>query len=143
MSEAREDLVNPRVPAEHHVAAMAARPLPPLDAAHNLARWLVRNDHDAEDVVQEAFMRAFRYGPGAGVQDVRPWLLAIVRNTSRACLRKRGGDERLRPIEGDVQSVDPPPDPEQQALQRADARAVGAALADLPPAFREALLLRE
>ena len=62
--------------------------LPHLDAAYNLARWLTRNDHDAEDVVQEAFARAFRYLDSLKDTDARAWLLAIVRNTGYTWLEK-------------------------------------------------------
>ena len=62
--------------------------MPHLDAAYNLARWLTRNDHDAEDVVQEAFMRALRYFDTMKGPDARPWLLGIVRNTCYTWLEK-------------------------------------------------------
>src|SRR5437763_86247 len=62
--------------------------LPHLDAAFNLARWLTRNDHDAEDVVQEAFLRAFRYFDTLQDANGRAWLLAIVRNTGYTWLEK-------------------------------------------------------
>jgi RNA polymerase sigma-70 factor, ECF subfamily len=55
--------------------------LPHLDAAYNLARWLTHNDHDAEDVVQEALLRAYQFIDGFHGSDGRPWLLRIVRNT--------------------------------------------------------------
>ena len=67
--------------------------LPHLDAAYNLARWLTRNDHDAEDVVQEAFLRAFRFHDGMHGNDARPWLLAIVRNTGYSWLEKNRPSE--------------------------------------------------
>src|SRR6267378_2293683 len=67
--------------------------LPHLDAAYNLARWLTRNDHDAEDVVQEAYLRAIRYFEGMKEVDARPWLLTIVRNTCYTWLEKN------RPVE--------------------------------------------
>src|SRR4051812_25385575 len=67
--------------------------LPHLDAAYNLARWLTRNEHDAQDVVQEAFLRAFRAFDGFRGEHGRPWMLAIVRNASYDWLRQhRGGD---------------------------------------------------
>src|SRR3984893_14884773 len=62
--------------------------LPHLDAAYNLARWLVRNTHDAEDIVQEAFLRAFKFYGGYQGGDARAWLLKIVRNTSYSFLGK-------------------------------------------------------
>src|SRR5271155_5095244 len=63
--------------------------LPPLDAAYNLARWLVRNPHDAEDIVQEAYLRAFKFFGGYQGGNARAWLLKIVRNTSYSFLEKR------------------------------------------------------
>ena len=62
--------------------------MPHLDAAYNLARWLVRNSHDAEDIVQEAYLRAFRFFGGFQGGDARPWLLKIVRNASYSFLEK-------------------------------------------------------
>ena len=67
---------------------LAALLLPHLDCAYNLARWLIRNSDDAEDVVQEAYVRAFRYASGFHGGDARAWLLAIVRNTCYEWLRK-------------------------------------------------------
>ena len=63
--------------------------MPHLDAAYNLARWLVRNTHDAEDVVQEACLRAYKFFGGFQGGDARPWLLKIVRNTSYSFLEKK------------------------------------------------------
>src|SRR5579862_6648851 len=62
--------------------------LPHLDAAYNLARWLVRNTHDAEDIVQEAYLRAFKFFGGYQGGDARSWILKIVRNTSYSFLEK-------------------------------------------------------
>ena len=62
--------------------------MPHLDAAYNLARWLVRNPHDAEDIVQEAYLRAFKFFGGFQGGDARAWLLKIVRNTSYSFLEK-------------------------------------------------------
>lgn len=122
--------------------------LPHLDAAYNLARWLCGNAGDADDVVQEAFLRAFRLFGGFRGDQARPWLLAIVRNTWFTTWQKRraaaetGYDESL---------IDPelpdwhgaPGDPEQWLLREEDVRLVHAALERLPVAFREVLVLRE
>ncbi|SDC50089.1 RNA polymerase sigma-70 factor, ECF subfamily [Cupriavidus sp. YR651] len=123
--------------------------LPHLDAAYNLARWLCGNTGDADDVVQEAFLRAFRlFGSFRGDQP-RPWLLAIVRNTWFTTWRKRktaaetGYDEAA---ETDTALPDwhgSPTDPEQWLLREEDVRLVHAALEQLPVAFREVLILRE
>lgn len=114
-----------------------------LDAAHNLARWLARNDQDAEDVVQEAMLRAFRFFGGFRGGDGKVWLLAIVRNvfyTQCAQVPARGVlDEFDETVHGGVEDDDP-----QAALLRAvDAQTLRDALERLPLAFREVLVLRE
>jgi RNA polymerase sigma factor (sigma-70 family) len=77
---------------ESKIGSFEQTVLPHLDAAYNLARWLTRNDHDAEDVVQEAYLRAFEFFAGFYGTDGRGWLLTIVRNTCYTWLRKnRGG----------------------------------------------------
>jgi RNA polymerase sigma factor (sigma-70 family) len=113
--------------------------LPHLDAAYNLARWLAGNDHDAEDIVQEACVRAFRFGGGFRGGNSRSWLLAIVRNASYSWLKKNRPkaivsieDEHMAEIE----------DPGAPAFERADAAVLRAALEELPLEFREALVLR-
>src|SRR5712664_1240376 len=70
-----------RLSDQNQLTAFNEAVLPHFDAAYNLARWLTRNDQDAEDVVQEAFLRAFRFFDGMKSPDARAWLLAIVRNT--------------------------------------------------------------
>src|SRR5439155_11663035 len=73
---------------EHELASFEATMLPHLDAAHNLARWLMRNEQDAQDVVQEAYLRAFKSFAGFHGSNGRGWLLTIVRNTSYTLLKK-------------------------------------------------------
>lgn len=117
--------------------------LPHLDAAYNLARWLTRNDQDAEDVVQEASLRAFKYWKGFSGRDCRPWLLAIVRNTFYSWLRERSVQPELTE-DGQVDDVDDDiPNPETVLIQNADRELLMAALEDLPVEFREAIVLRE
>lgn len=126
--------------------------LPHLDAAYNLARWLTRNDADAADVVQEAFLRAFTYFDGYRGENGKAWLLMIVRNT---CFRWL---ERNRPavvvpfsreVEGEVENAvasagsEAPPDPEMLVVQQRDAALLNELLGEVPPLFREALVLRE
>ena len=72
--------------------------LPHLDAAYNLARWLTRDEHDAEDVVQNAYLRAFRSFDGFRGGDGRAWLLAIVRNASYSWLQQKQGADALCPF---------------------------------------------
>jgi RNA polymerase sigma-70 factor, ECF subfamily len=126
--------------------------MPHLDAAYNLARWLTRNDHDAEDVVQDAFLRAYRFLDGLREADARPWLLAIVRNTAFSWLRKnRPGDvvaiDDVSQLSGDAESAGhaapAETNPEVILLQAANRKRVNRALEDLPVAFREVLVMRE
>ena len=117
--------------------------LPHLDAAFNLARWLTRNDHDAEDVVQEAMLRAFRFLDGLR-GEAKPWLLAIVRNSCFTWLQVN----RPAELSGfDDRSVEPhlvdESTPEALAVRQCDRRMLNEALAALSAQFREALILRE
>jgi len=115
-----------------------------LDAAYNLARWLVRNGEDAEDVVQEAYLRALQYSDGFRGGDARAWLLTIVRNTSYRWLRKAGAYEPAAQFDEDIHSSSvATSNPEQLLLQKADGRLVEKALSALPVRFREILVLRE
>ena len=117
--------------------------LPHLDAAYNLARWLTRNEHDADDVVQEASLRAFKYWTGFSGRDCRSWLLAIVRNTFYTWLRQRSIQPELT-ADGEVDDIDDgTPNPESMVLQNADREMLRAALEDLPVELREAIVLRE
>ena len=117
--------------------------LPHLDAAFNYARWLTRNAPDAEDVVQDAYVRAFRFFPSFRGDDARAWLLAIVRNTCYGRFRRRGEREALPFDERVHDQADPAPDPEARALAHATAEEVRCALDRLPADFREVLVLRE
>src|SRR2546423_9397637 len=80
--------------------------LPHLDAAHNLARWLMRNEHDAQDVVQEAYLRAFRFFDAYRGGDGKAWLLAVVRNTCRTWQRRRNRDSTSVPFDEFAHSND-------------------------------------
>jgi RNA polymerase sigma-70 factor (ECF subfamily) len=119
--------------------------LPHLDAAYNLARWLVRDPHNAEDVVQEACLRAVRFFGGYQGGDARAWLLRIVRNTAYSFLEKnRPGDateefnETLYVVPGGSE-----PDAEALLLKATEGQMLQQALEGLPVRFREALILRE
>ena len=121
--------------------------LPHLDAAYNLARWLTRNDHDADDVVQESLVRAMRYLGGFRGEGARPWLLQIVRNTCWTWLKANRPAENVGLDDGDGPAHDiaaPAADePPQVAMRRADRALIDQAIAALPAAFREVLVLRE
>jgi RNA polymerase sigma-70 factor (ECF subfamily) len=119
--------------------------LPHLDAAYNLARWLTRDDHDAQDVVQEATLRALRYFGAFRGDSARAWLLQIVRNTCFSWLKQnRPGELQALDEAGAPEPSAPAADePHVAALRRADREQVNRALAALPVAFREVLVLRE
>ncbi len=114
--------------------------LPHLDAAYNLARWLTRNDHDAEDVAQEACLRAMRFFDGFHGGPVRPWLLTIVRNTYLTWLRKSRTGETAELLD-DVESGGA--NPEELLLEQVDGAALRRALDALPSEYREVIVLRE
>ena len=117
--------------------------LPHLDAAFNYARWLTRNPVDAEDVVQDACVRAMRFFSTLRGEDARGWLLTIVRNTWYSRVSRRAAAE-ARPL--DRLPSDPPDDaldPEERLLQEHTVALVRAALDELPADFREVIVLRE
>jgi RNA polymerase sigma factor (sigma-70 family) len=125
-----------------------AEALPHLDAAYNLARWLARAPAEADDVVQEAMLRAFRAYDGRRGDDVKPWLLAIVRNCFYDAAGRRAREaERRAPGDADVwaAAVAAPEadEPLAASMREQQARALDAALAALAPDFREVLVLRE
>jgi RNA polymerase sigma-70 factor (ECF subfamily) len=127
--------------------------LPHLGDAYALARWLARNDSDAEDIVQEACLRAFRGIAGFGNINARGWVLSIVRNTAYTWLKRHrdakvvGVDnvEEVEPASADtgVDWASAPASPEAALIERADTARLEAAIAELPLEFRETLVLRE
>jgi len=117
---------------------------PHLDAAFNYARWLTGNDADAEDVVQDACVRALRFFGSRREGDARAWLFTIVRNTwySRVARRGRARDATaLEDASGDP--LDVALDPEALLLQQQSVGQVRTALEQLPSEFREVIVLRE
>lgn len=119
--------------------------MPHLDAAYNLARWLAGNDHDAEDIAQEACLRAFRFLGGFRGGNSRSWLLTIVRNTAYTWLKQNRpqlvvsvGDLDVSEIEDTAALAN-----HSTNLHRADRDILLAALEALPTEFREVLVLRE
>ena len=118
--------------------------LPHLDSAYNLARWLTRREHDAEDVVQEAYLRAFNAFDQFHGGDARFWLLKIVRNTCYTWLarnRRREGADSFDQTLHDVASSEF--DPQVILEQQIDSAALRKAIEELPVEFREVLILRE
>jgi RNA polymerase sigma-70 factor (ECF subfamily) len=112
-----------------------------LDAAYNLARWLTRSDHDAQDVVQDACVRAFRAFDQFRGGDARAWLLTIVRNVSLSWNKSRKSTQELD--EELHESQDDHVDPQAILLRSADAQRVRAAIESLPQELRSVIVLRE
>ncbi len=126
--------------------------LPHLDSAYNLARWLTRDDHDAQDVVQDAYLRAFRSFGGFRGDNARPWLLAIVRNTCYTWLKQHRRAEVEVPYDDDVHGGEGCAagsegandiNPEAILARLDDVRLVNEALAQLPLGYREVVVLRD
>lgn len=125
--------------------------LPHLDAAYNLARWLTRNDQNAEDLVQMAYLRAFKFFDGFRGTDARAWLLTILRNayfTSLRDNRHEGGDTSFDEDldgaqEAEMSSYNVGNSPEAALASKDTTRMVNQALETLPPAFREVIVLKE
>ena len=119
--------------------------LPHLGAAYNLARWLLRDEHDAKDIVQDAYLKAFRCFEGFRGGDGRAWLLAIVRNTCYTWLRKARPGELTVPFDEEFhgRDDDTASGPEAEMLRNANAESLKHALERLPIALREAIVLRE
>jgi RNA polymerase sigma-70 factor (ECF subfamily) len=116
---------------------------PHLRGAYNLARWLVGNPQDAEDVVQESFTKAYQAVDGFRGNDARAWLLAIVRNTSLNFIQRRRPKAEVEWSERLPEPADVTPGPEARLIQKARRDQVRSAIEQLPTEFREALVLRE
>jgi RNA polymerase sigma-70 factor (ECF subfamily) len=117
--------------------------LPHLDAAHNLARWLLRNEDDAQDVVQESYLRAFKSFHRFHGSDGRPWLLTIVRNTSYTFLKKSHSVDLTTPFDEEIHVSRNEPVSAAGILERSeDAELLSQAMNELPEEFREILILR-
>ena len=128
---------------EEDLTSFEAMMLPHLDAAHNLARWLLRNEEDAQDVVQEAYLRAFKSFGGFHGSNGRAWLLTIVRNTSYTLLKKNHAVDLTTTFDEEIHASG------QESLTPAailehseDAKLMSEAMDELPAEFREILTLR-
>ncbi|HVI91994.1 MAG TPA: sigma-70 family RNA polymerase sigma factor [Dongiaceae bacterium] len=139
-------------PAEVEAARFKAEVLVHLDAAANLARWLLRNPVEAEDVVQEAVLRAYAYFSSFRGVNARAWLLQIVRNTAYAALKRTQGIHMVN-LQGDrddsdarargIDLVDPADDPETLLMRHEAERQIDDLLTQLPVELRECIVLRE
>jgi RNA polymerase sigma factor (sigma-70 family) len=127
--------------------------LPHLDAAYNLARWLTRDEHNAQDVVQEAYLRAYKFFDSFHGDNARPWLLKIVRNTYYTGLKQDHAGHSHVSFEEDSHSLDEAEplfrgnsstdDPERILMQHDARQSITHALEQLPMEFREVVILRE
>jgi RNA polymerase sigma factor (sigma-70 family) len=116
--------------------------LPHSAAAYNLARWLTGNDHDAEDVAQEAYLRAFKFFAGFRGIDSRSWLLAIVRNTCYTRLKQKKMYEVMTVFDEEIHTTDENiSTPETNLLQAMDSERIRNALEELPVEYREVVVL--
>jgi RNA polymerase sigma-70 factor (ECF subfamily) len=128
---------------EHELASFEETMLPHLDAAHNLARWLLRNEQDAEDVVQEAYLRAFRSFGGFRGSNGRAWLLKIVRNTSYTLLKKNHAVDLTTTFDEEIHATGYDSASPATILEHAeDAELIEKAMDELPAEFREVVALR-
>jgi len=137
------ELDQKRVPDQPEVARFEQAILPHLTAAYNLARWLTGNDHDAEDVVQESYLRALKFFSGFRGGSSRPWLLAIVRNTCYTWMRRNRIEEPGMELDEELHVDTSSPSPEAILLAAARGDLVRRALEELPAEFREIVILRE
>ncbi len=118
--------------------------MPHMNAAYNLARWLAGNDADAQDVVQEAYLRAFKFLDGFRGGDSRGWLLRIVRNAFYDWLKRNRREETGAAFEEELlHATDASATPDISLLEKADYELLHKAIAELPVEFREVLVLRE
>jgi RNA polymerase sigma factor (sigma-70 family) len=119
--------------------------VPLMKEAYNLARWLMRNDDDAQEVVQDSYLKAFRFFEGFHEEaNGRAWLLRIVRNTCYTALGARNAKEKGMALDQEMNEVeDPAPGPRAHLATKATVEAVREAIAALPMDFREVVVLRE
>jgi len=128
---------------EQELASFEEAMLPHMDAAHNLARWLLRNEQDAQDVVQEAYLRAFKSFGGFHGSNGRAWLLTIVRNTSYTLLKKNHAVDLTTTFDEEIHAAgDESASPAVLLEHSENAELIRIAMDELPAEFREILVLR-
>jgi len=128
---------------ELELASFEEAMLPHMDAAHNLARWLLRNEQDAQDVVQEAYLRAFKSFGGFHGSNGRAWLLTIVRNTSYTLLKKNHAVDLTTTFDEEIHATGHESASPAALLEHSeDAELIRIAMDELPAEFREILVLR-
>jgi len=149
-----EDLSDPKIvkfvvvkkreeQAKEEITSFEEAMLPHLDAAHNLAKWLLRNEEDAQDVVQEAYLRAFRSFSGFRGTNGRAWLLTIVRNTSYTLLKKSHAVDLTTNFDEEIHATEHESVNPATILEHSeDAELITEVMDELPAEFREILVLR-
>src|SRR5438132_2546237 len=129
--------------AKEEIMSFEQAMLPHLDAAHNLAKWLLRNEQDAQDVVQEEYLRAFRSFSGFHGTNGRAWLLTIVRNTSYTLLKKNHAVDLTTNFDEEIHATGHDSVSPATILEHSeDAQLIKEAMDELPAEFREVLVLR-
>ena len=133
----------PDAAQEHELASFEETMLPHMDAAHNLAKWLLRNEEDAQDVVQEAYLRAFKSFSGFHGSNGRAWLLTIVRNTSYTLLKKNRAVDLTTTFDEEIHTAGHESVSPATILEHSEnAELIKEAMDELPVPFREILVLR-
>jgi len=117
--------------------------LPHMDAAYNLARWLLRNDQDAEDAVQEAYLRAYKAFPRFRGGDGKAWLMTILRNVCFTMIKKLRSHETPEPFDEEIHQAAGQSDVREAFRLKANAETLQAALEKMPDEFREIIVLHD
>ena len=132
------------VEEKHKLARFEEGMMPHMNAAYNLARWLAGNHEDAQDVVQDAYLRAFKFFETFRGGSSRSWLLRIVRNAFYDSLRRKHSEESSEAPQAQAERLpDPSPAPDAALLQKADGEMLRQSIAALPVEYREVLVMRE
>jgi RNA polymerase sigma-70 factor (ECF subfamily) len=142
-SEARTLRKEPGMNGSTKLALFEETILPHLNSAYNLARWLTRNDYDAQDVVQEAYLRAFRFFDGFKGGDGKAWLLAIVRNTCLTWRRREKGNITAVPFDETAHGANRGASAEAGLVEEAGLGTLRNCIESLPPEYREVIVMRE
>jgi len=143
-SETRDQVENSELQQRRKMKHFEESILPHLDAAYNLARWLTRNEHDAQDVVQESYLRAFRFFDGYRGGDGKSWLLAVVRNTCITWLRREKRDLTSEPFDELTHSSNhQAASQEEKLVDTSRMTALRNCIEKLPLDFREVIVMRE
>jgi len=126
------------------LAQFEQRIIPHMDAAYNVARWLTSNDSDAQDIVQEAYLRAFKFFSGFRGENSRAWLLRIVRNAFYDWLKHNRGEQTNEPFDDELHdAADETQRPDALLIEKSDNELLHKAIGRLAVEFREILVLRE